>query len=235
MAAKYIQVANILRSDIEEGVYRPGALLPTEIQLAGRYQVSRQTVHQALSLLVGEGLIERRQGSGSWVADPAGQTSRNVAVVSSYVDDYIFPIVLQSAGKQLEKHGYTAHILSTQNQLSREREILRQLLTQPIRGLLVEGVKAALPNPNLDLYRQLQKRGVPIVFMYGANPELDVPCIADDDESGGYMAAQHLVDLGHTRIGGIFKSDDLQGQRRYFGFLSALRDRDLPFIDEAIL
>ena len=234
MAVKYVQLAGVLRSSIEEGVYQPGAQLPTEMQLARLYQVSRQTVRQALALLAEEGIIEKRQGRESRVTDHINRTSRSIAVVSSYVDDYIFPFVLHSAEEQLEKQGYSTHVYSTQNQLGREREIMQELLTQPIQGLLVEGVKAALPNPNIDLYRQLQKRGVSIVFMYGAYPEIDAPCIADDDESGGYMAVQHLVDLGHSRIGGIFKSDDIQGQRRYFGFLSALRDRNLPFLDAGI-
>ena len=38
------------------------------------------------------------------------------------------------------------------------------------------------------------------------------------------MLARHLITRGHTRIAGIFKSDDIQGHQRYLGFLSAMRD-----------
>ena len=65
MTPKYQMVADSLRTDILDGVYQKRMLLPTEQLLCQQFQVSRQTVRQALALLASEGLIERRQGSGS--------------------------------------------------------------------------------------------------------------------------------------------------------------------------
>ena len=236
MAIKYLQLAATLRTDIGEGVYRASGRLPTEMQLAERYGVSRQTVRQALAVLCSEGLIEKRQGSGSHIREGAAKAAgNNIAIIATFVDDYIFPPLLHNVQSVLEKSNYATLVYSTQNQLSREREILQTLLEHPVRGLLVEGVKTALPNPNLDLYQRLQRMGIPIVFFHGGYPELDAVCISDDNEGGGYQAVQYLLGKGHTRIGGIFKSDDIQGQQRYFGFLSALRDRNFPFPDQDIL
>ena len=48
----------------------PGDRLPTEPELAARHDVSRITARQAVMQLVREGLVVRRQGKGSFVAEP---------------------------------------------------------------------------------------------------------------------------------------------------------------------
>jgi GntR family transcriptional regulator len=65
----YIQVEQLLRKMIQEPDYRRGKYLPTEIDLAKRLGVSRNTVRQAINKLVFEGLIERKKGVGTRVAD----------------------------------------------------------------------------------------------------------------------------------------------------------------------
>lgn len=64
----YYQVENVLREKIVAGSFAPGERLPTESNLIEQFGVSRITVRQALSALADEGLIERRQGSGTFVA-----------------------------------------------------------------------------------------------------------------------------------------------------------------------
>jgi len=128
-------------------------------------------------------------------------------------------------------------IYATKNKVSSEREILQNLLAQPkLDGILVEGTKTALPNPNLDLYRRLQKRGIPLVFFNGNYRDLDDALfVLDDNYGGGYQLVDYLHNKGHTRIAGIFKSDDIQGHQRYFGYISALRDIGLPIDDNHVL
>ena len=98
MAPKYQMVADTLRADILDGVYQKRMLLPTEQLLCQQFQVSRQTVRQALALLASEGLIERRQGSGSHIRDlskPAPLPRRSSAVITTYISDYIVPSILR--------------------------------------------------------------------------------------------------------------------------------------------
>ena len=237
MGIKYRNLAAELRIAIQMGVYRANELLPTEMALVESHQVSRQTVRKALSVLEEEGLIQRRQGSGSRVlSKPANRPKeRNVAIIATFVDDYLFPSLLHHVQLHLEKSGFSTLIFSTQNQFNREREILQNLLDNPVRGILIEGVKSTLPNPNLDLYQQLQARSIPIVFFHSSYPGLDCVSIADDNVGGGYLAAEHLLDLGHSRIGGLFKCDDIQGPQRCAGFFQAMRERGYPFPDERII
>ena len=68
---RYRQLAASLRAAIADGTYGPGAQLPTEGELARRFDVSRGTVIKAITELVGEGVVTKRQGSGSYVSLPS--------------------------------------------------------------------------------------------------------------------------------------------------------------------
>ena len=58
---------------IRDGSLRPGHRLPNERELASRYGTTRATVRSALSMMDGQGLIRRRVGSGTYLADDADQ------------------------------------------------------------------------------------------------------------------------------------------------------------------
>lgn len=236
MPAKYKQLAAALRTHAAAGAYAASGRLPTEQTLARQYGVSRQTVRQALALLLQEGLIEKHQGSATRLAGQC-QARRSIAVVLSCQNDYIFPAVLEDIQGVLLENGYTPVVFSTQNRAAPEREALLKILANPaLCGVLMEGVCTALPNPNLDLYAKLRQKGLPLVFLYGAPPGLaPCVCVGDDNEGGGGQLTQYLLDLGHRAIGGIFKSDDAQGPQRYYGYACALRDAGLPLPGEHVL
>lgn len=69
----YHQLKTLLKEDIDNGLYGPGDLMPSEHQLATAYEVSRVTVKQAVIDLVREGLLYRIQGKGTFVAAPVVQ------------------------------------------------------------------------------------------------------------------------------------------------------------------
>lgn len=65
-------IADILRSEINEGIFKPNAKLPTEAEFAERFNVNRHTIRHSLSSLIEDGLVFSRQGSGAYVsASPA--------------------------------------------------------------------------------------------------------------------------------------------------------------------
>ncbi len=65
----YLQLAESLRQQILEGVYRPGERLPSENMLVGMYEVSPMTVRRAINYLASEGLITTARGSGTFVKE----------------------------------------------------------------------------------------------------------------------------------------------------------------------
>lgn len=233
---KYQRIATELQTEIKQGVYPAGQMLPTEEQLTQRFSASRQTIRQALSLLVEAGLITKQRGSGSRVrAQVAAQRSGNIAVIATYISDYIFPGILREAQSVFAANQYSAILSATRNSVYHERTILNDLLTKPIDGILVEGTKTALPNPNLDLYQKLRERNIPIVFFNGFYADLEnTISVYADNFGGGYQLVQHLLQKGHEKIAGIFKSDDIQGHERYSGYITALRDAGRMISDSSV-
>jgi DNA-binding GntR family transcriptional regulator len=71
----YLVIQNALRAAIGNGTYAPGGRLPTEAELAQQFDTTKATVVHALQQLVFEGLIERRRGAGSFVAQPTVDTT----------------------------------------------------------------------------------------------------------------------------------------------------------------
>ena len=67
---RYRELYEQLRRHIEEGIYGPGDLLPSENELCAVNQVTRPTVRRALDLLANEGYIKKHQGLGSVVQNP---------------------------------------------------------------------------------------------------------------------------------------------------------------------
>lgn len=68
--AIYARIKRALREQIEDGLLRPGDRIPSENQLVAEYTVSRMTARRALLELSEEGLVDRRAGLGTFVAEP---------------------------------------------------------------------------------------------------------------------------------------------------------------------
>ena len=225
MNPKYQVVAGALRAGILDGTYQK--TLPTEQALCAQFQVSRQTVRQALSLLEAEQLIDRIQGSGSHIREQrerAPRPHRSIAVVTPYISDYIFPSILREIEAVCSENDSTPLLFATQNQFANERRILLKLLEmEQLDGVLVEGTKTGLPNPNIKLYQKLMAKGIPLVFIHGNYEQLpDTLSVLDDNAAGSRMLVDYLYKKGHRKIAGIFKYDDLQGRQRFTGYFDAI-------------
>lgn len=233
---KYLILKEYLTDLINSGRLIPGNRIPSENELAEQFQISRHTVRKSIGELISEGSLESLQGKGTFVKDiRMNRQPRIIGVVTTYLSDYIFPSIIRGIDEVLSYNGYNIVLGHTGNQFDKEKLCLTNLLNQNIDGLIVETTKSALPNPNLDLYQTFEQRGIPMLFMHGSYKGLKASSVYEDDSKAGYLATKHLIDLGHRKIGGVFKMDDLQGHMRYEGYLKAHREAGLAISDKRIL
>ncbi len=234
MAIKYKWLAQQLRKIVYENMEKGVTKLPSEQELCYRYRVSRQTVRLSLSLLEQEGLIVKRQGSGSHITGlVAGNNVIGVLIANDQDAHYV--ALVDDLRQALSRRGFSTDVYLTGNRTHTERAILSSMKDAPPRGLIVEGVKSALPSPNLDLYRQLKSMGIPMVFLSGCHAAFSQePCVKEDNIAGSALLARHLLEQGHREIGGIFKVDDLQGIERYQGFMETMQEYGITVPDERI-
>ena len=226
---KYIQLKQEILRWLQEGKYKPEERIPSENEIAERFGVSRQTVRQTLGELEAEGWLQRMRGKGTFVSPlrPGNRDGKRIGMLTTYISDYIFPHIVRGAEAVVRRRGYSLLLSSTDNDKARELDCLRQMLGQSPCGLLVEPTKSAMGNTNLPYFLELTRQGVPMVMLHARYPEWYGPCVMVNDERGGYLATEHLLALGHTRVAGFFKTDDLQGVGRLKGYLSAHRKRGM--------
>ncbi len=235
---KYIEIANELRQKIRNGV-SAGEKLPTETMLMQQYRVSRHTVRQALEQLVHERMLVRIPGRGTFVADGSvlehAHSNNLIAVIMTYISDYIFPSIIRGIEQSLREHSYNLLLLSTQNQFELERRALETAIAQDCCGIILEPVKSTIPNPNLHLFQQIYQRRLPLILLHAEPPGFPpFHKILFDDLRGAEMLTTHLLDQGHRNIGGIFKVDDKQGLQRFKGYVRALAEYHVDFNSDAL-
>ncbi len=85
---KHHQVYLVLLQDIQEGRYAPPKTLPSELELARQFSVSRITIRRAMERLDAEGLIERHRGRGTFVR-PSHRTAPVQASISGNIENLI--------------------------------------------------------------------------------------------------------------------------------------------------
>jgi len=69
----YQQIKGLILQSLEMGEWKPGEMIPSEMELAARFRVSQGTVRKAIDELATENLVVRRQGKGTFVATHAEQ------------------------------------------------------------------------------------------------------------------------------------------------------------------
>lgn len=227
MATKYKWLTEQLREMIQEYIQNGINKLPAEQELCSRYRVSRQTVRAALAVLEESQEIRRIKGSGTYITGLSNQESRNViGVLIPDEQQYQYPAFVNEFRTALASYGFTCKVFPTFGHQDQERQILQFLLKNPLRAILVEPVKSALPTLNTELYRMLLQKGTAVLFLGCAYPGLSqVPVLSGNLDYGASLLVQDLISKGHTHIAGIFQMDGLQGHRCCQGFLNAMENQ----------
>lgn len=92
MLPAYMRIHNKIKDDIDQGIWKIGQRLPSERDLADDFEVSRMTLRQAITLLVEEGILARKVGSGTYVASTRIQ--EKMRVTTSFTE------IIKAQGKQ---------------------------------------------------------------------------------------------------------------------------------------
>lgn len=226
---KYTAIVEWIKDYIASNGLKPNDRFLTEKELCTIHNVSRQTVRQALMQLERDNILCRVRGSGTFIKSTVSEVSApglnvdgsSVGVISTYFSDYIFPHIVTGIEKVLNDAGLPMQLSITHNQVTEETQALKSMIARGVRGLIVEPSKSALPNPNTELYREIKMNRIPLVFFNAKYPWADFPCVAMDDEAAGKLVTDHLFDCGHRNIAGLFLMDDIQGHKRYSGFINS--------------
>lgn len=195
----HIQLLNELQRHILSGELAPGSRITSEPVLQRELGVSRSTIRQAFNAARSEGLIETVAGKGTFVSQNPNrqQEFRLVGFVIPYFRSSFDTLLLRGAENGLKSAGFRVIFCTSDQQSSEEDCVLQQLHHDPVAGFLIWPVMSDQSNRYLN---DLLNQGVPAVFMDRSLPNRETDLVQCDNLNGGFMAARHLVELGHRRV-----------------------------------
>ena len=97
-------------------------------------------MRKALGILEQDGYVEAFHGKGTFCSENMShiRKSKNIAVVTTYISDYIFPRLIQGMDNVLSESGYSIILKNTGNSRQKEAKCLEELLKKDIDGLIIE-------------------------------------------------------------------------------------------------
>lgn len=161
--------------------------------------------------------------------------SQRTHVIGILLSDIRNPFSAELAGsiqQVLLESGYSAFISTTDQSIARELAALSAFVDHRVAGIVVATV--ATPSGNQALERYI-RRGMPIVVVGREPSRLKLDRVTADTWKGAYDAVEHLISLGHERIGYIGASPGNAGRlKRFQGFVDAMGEHGLEVPEELI-
>jgi LacI family transcriptional regulator len=156
--------------------------------------------------------------------------SHTIGVLIPDITNPLFPPILRGIEDRLDEAGYTSLIVNTDNDPKRERIYL-----DAMRARQVDGFISATARLDRELLLELAEVGTPLVLVNRSLEDESVPAVTVDDRQGIALAVEHVVALGHERIGHVAGPQNLStGHRRHLGFIEAIGSAGLEAPGEQI-
>ncbi|RRJ96644.1 GntR family transcriptional regulator [Opitutaceae bacterium TAV4] len=239
------KVRNI-HADLRERVlaceWQQGDTLPTELELADRFDCSPNTIAKAMMLLASEGLVERRARAGTRVLrnTPAPTSASGTEEGNGGVELDAFAFIYPSAqhegiwrtvqGFQAAAHecNRRAVMLTTGTDYRKEAEYISRLSEFHVRGAVVYP-NVLTPEDQAAFSQLLVSAKFPIVLASVNLLGLGCPAVTVDAFHAGYTMTRHLIDRGLKKIGYFSnRSSSVSMRDRYLGYRKAMEEASLP-------
>jgi LacI family transcriptional regulator len=193
--------------------------------LNGTRRVSEETRNTVLAIIAELGYQPNLLAKGLKT-----QRTFTVGLLISDIQNPFFTSVVRGIEDVALSRGYHLFLCNTDEDADREDEYLRELAKKQVDGLIVA---SAAPRQNHALRLKIQ--GIPFVFMDREVERVEADVVRVDNYLGMKLIADHLVGLGHRRIGMISGPlDKASGHERYCGLRTALASLGVDLEDSLV-
>ncbi|MEJ7767240.1 MAG: LacI family DNA-binding transcriptional regulator [Chitinophagaceae bacterium] len=213
------------------------------IDIAKELRISKSTVSRALSghpsvkektriaiLDLAEKLDYQRN---SLAFSLANRKTLLVGIIVPEMMSSFFPSIIKGAEEIFYAEKYKCIICHSNENYDREVENVKLLLSQQVDGIIASHTKETR---NFDHFKQVQRRGIPLVMFNRVTELLDVSKVVVDDYEAAFNAVEHLILNGRKRIAHLAGPDSLvNSKHRLQGYLDALLKHRMTIDNDLII
>ncbi|WP_226037779.1 substrate-binding domain-containing protein [Aquibacillus saliphilus] len=240
---KYETIYEAIKEQIIDDKYPLDQPLPTQIEMAKKFDTSEITSRRALVELANDGIITRIRGKGSFV-NPLFikqlKSEQNKITKAYYVHTDV-PF-------QLLSHRFYVDLLEGIHHACKMKNIKFEMWNYHRKGeppnekgvgliILNDGKAVGISLEVLDKWKKEER---PIITSHFYYPHLDIPYVVVNNVNSGYLAAQHLISQKHKNLGIILTGNSLLDMNQEFmfrleGYKLALSHHQIPFYSENVV
>ncbi|WP_418262155.1 LacI family DNA-binding transcriptional regulator [Flavobacterium faecale] len=157
-----------------------------------------------------------------------------IGVIVPRVNTNFFGTTIRGIEEELHPNKYNVIICQTHEDENREIENINTLLDAQVDGIMISITNESKKNEKI--IQQVLRKKVPLIF-FDRKKNIDgVSSVSIDDFNAGYIATQHLIEQGCTRIAHMCGDQALEiYENRFKGYKQALEDNGLDFNEEYVL
>lgn len=227
-----------LKNQIESGELSEGARVPSELELARMYGVSRNPTRQALRDLEMEGYVVRMPGKGSFVAPVAKRQKlfafngrRMIAIACPELECRYSQTVTRAFIECAMEAGFHTMAYFPRFSNEAEFEFLADMRNSGIEGLAIW--LQHVSERTVGLLRKFRRASYPFVLIDRYVRGLETDFVVTDNEDMAFQLTRELIERGHTDIGFVTTElDNTSTEDRLAGHRRAIEDAGIPFTDE---
>lgn len=204
----YISVRKYLLEIIEKNKGIPDFKLPSENQLALKFGASRITAKNAILSLEKDGLVYRRQGKGTFIANKASKLelqqgekqNPTICLIVPGVQGKFISKIAEGVQAFLQENNLNLSIMATACDQKLEEEMIQTAIQNNCKGLIIYPVDHNLYNKEIV---KLSLSTFPVVLIDRYLSGIDISYVACDHYTSAYNGTKYLIDKGHRHIGFI--------------------------------
>lgn len=157
-----------------------------------------------------------------------GKSTYSIAFLIPDVDNPIYAKYLKHIENHGQELGYNIVMCSTENNPNKEAKHIALMKQKRVDGFII-----ASKFSNVALLEELIEEGFPVSLFAHERSEFSIDSVTGDDYAGGYLAAKHLLSLGHRKIA-VIAEESFSGRERISGYRQALIDEGVE-LDEGVI
>ncbi|ACS78410.1 LacI family DNA-binding transcriptional regulator [Maridesulfovibrio salexigens] len=156
----------------------------------------------------------------------ATKKSNTIGLIIPNINNPVFAESTLGVQEYAEEKQIKVILGNTSYKISQEESLIKALRESQVDGLII-----TTTNPKGEIIKSLTDEGIPFVLLFSTVKNGPVSAVGVDNYRGGYVATEHLISLGHRRIGmiaGSFTVTD-RSYHRWHGYRQCLKDHGLPY------